>query len=208
MKVAVIGSGNMGSGFAKALAAAGMEVIIGHRDPAKAASLAEQIGANAQGGGIAAAIKLADIAIMAVPFGAYAETIKAAGELRGKILVDITNPVTPDFKGLVIGHTDSAAEQLQVLAPTAYVVKAFNTIFAPLLDKPARNGKILQVFVAGNETIAVAKVSELARKLGFDSIEAGPLTNSRFLESIGEMNIQFGFFLNGGTGIAPAWVRV
>ena len=67
MKVAIIGTGNMGAGLATELAAAKFEVIIGSRDPAKAAALAEKIGGGAQGGGIAAAFKLADIAILALP---------------------------------------------------------------------------------------------------------------------------------------------
>ncbi|MFC3058453.1 NADPH-dependent F420 reductase [Paenirhodobacter populi] len=208
MKIAVIGTGNMGSGFARALVAAGKEVIIGHRDPAKAAALAADIGSNVEGGGIPVALKVSDIAIFALPYDATIAHLKEAGDLTGKILVDISNPIAPDYKDLVLGLTTSAAEEIQKAAPTATVVKAFNTIFAGLLAQEARPGKTLQVFVAGDEPSATGKVRDLAAALGFAPTDAGPLTNSRFLEPIGEMNIQFGYFLGRGTGIAPAWVSV
>lgn len=206
MKVAVIGTGNMGSGLASALAGAGHEVVIGARDLVKAAALAEQIGHGVVGGGIAAAVKLADVVVLALPFAAAEEAISLAGDLSGKVLVDISNPVSPDYKALVIGHTTSAAEEIQKLAPEARVVKAFNTIFAQLLAPEARQGKALQVFIAGDDSQAKTTVAELARTIGFDAVEAGPLSNSRFIEPIGEMNIHFGYFLGKGPVVAPAWV--
>ncbi|MBS1130726.1 MAG: oxidoreductase coenzyme F420-dependent [Proteobacteria bacterium] len=208
MKVAIIGTGNMASGLANTLAGAQHEVIIGSRDPAKAAALAEKIGHGAQGGGIEAATQLADVVILAIPYGGVAEAIKAAGSLSGKVLVDITNPISADYKSLVIGHTTSSAEEIQALAPTASVVKAFNTIFAQLLPTEARQGKTLQVFVASDDAAAKAQVSVLAQSIGFDAVDAGPLSNSRFIEPIGEMNIHFGYFLGKGTVVAPAWVQV
>lgn len=208
MKVAIIGTGNMASGLANTIAGAQHEVIIGSRDPAKASALAEKIGHGAQGGGIEAAAKLADVVILAIPYGGAAEAIKEAGSLDGKVLVDITNPISADYKSLVIGHTTSSAEEIQALAPTASVVKAFNTIFAQLLPTEARQGKTLQVFVASDDAEAKTQVSTLAQSIGFDAVDAGPLSNSRFIEPIGEMNIHFGYFLGQGTVVAPAWVQV
>ena len=208
MKVTIIGTGNMGAGLAPTLAGAGHEVTIGARDLVKAAALADKVGRGAVGGGIAAAARLADVVILALPFGAAAEAVKLAGDLAGKIVVDISNPISADFKELVIGHTTSAAEEVQKLAPQARVVKAFNTIFAQLLAPESRSGKTLQVFVAGDDPAAKAVVSELAKSAGFEAVEAGPLSNSRFLEPIGEMNIQFGYFLGKGPSVAPAWVQV
>ncbi len=208
MKIAIIGTGNMGAGLASALASAGHAVSIGARDLVKAAALADQIGHGAVGGGIAAAAKLADVVILALPFAAAAEAITLADGLAGKVLVDISNPISADYKELVIGHTTSAAEEIQKLAPQARVVKAFNTIFAQLLAPEARTGKTLQVFVAGDDTAAKASVADLAKSIGFEAVEAGPLTNSRYLEPIGEMNIHFGYFLGKGPVVAPAWVQV
>ena len=208
MKVSIIGTGHMGTGLAATLAAAGHEVSIGARDPAKAAALATSVGHGAVGCGIAAAAQLGSVIILALPYGAMADAIAAAGDLAGKVVVDICNPVTADFQGLALGHTTSAAEEIQKLAPQARVVKAFNTLFAPLLAVDARKGKTLQVFIAGDDAPAKASVAELARSAGFEPVEAGPLANSRFIEPIGAMNIHFGFFLGKGTVVAPAWVQV
>jgi NADPH-dependent F420 reductase len=208
MNVAIIGTGNMGTGLASVLASANHEVAIGARDPAKAVALAEKIGHKAVGVGIAAAVKRADIVILALPYGAVGDALQAAGDLSGKVLIDITNPITADFRALEIGHTTSAAEEIQKCAPNAVVVKAFNTIFAPLLPREARTGKTLQVFVASDDAAAKARVSTLAQAIGFEPVDAGPLSNSRFLEPIGEMNIHFGFFLGKGPVVAPAWVQV
>jgi hypothetical protein len=208
MRIAVIGTGNMGAGFARLFANADFDVVIGHREPAKAAALAEKIGPRAQGGGIEAATKLADIVFLALPYGAIEGVLRAAGDLSGKVLVDITNPISADFKNLVIGHTTSAAEEIQSLAPKAKVVKAFNTIFAQLLPTDARKQRILQVLVAGDDSAAKSEVSRLAKAVGFEPVDAGPLSNSRFIEPIGEMNIHFGYFLGWGPVAAPVWVKI
>jgi NADPH-dependent F420 reductase len=208
MKVAIIGTGNMGAGLAAALATNGHEVSIGARDLVKAAALADKIGHGAVGGGMAAAAKLADVIILALPFAAAADAIRQAGDLTGKVLVDIANPISADYKELVIGHTTSAAEEVQKLAPQAKVVKAFNTIFAQLLAPEARQGTSLQVFIAGDDGAAKEAVSALAQSAGFTAVDAGPLSNSRYLEPIGEMNIHFGYFLGQGPTVAPAWVPV
>lgn len=208
MTIAIIGTGNMGSGIAKLLASKGFDVAIGHRDPAKAAALASEIGPRAQGGGSEAAVKLADIVILAVNYGTAEAALKGAGDLTGKIVVDISNPITPDYKALTVGHTTSAAEEIQKLVPGAKVVKAFNTIFAQLLPTDAREGRDpVQVFIAGDDDAAKKAISDLVAKVGFQPVEAGPLTNARYLEPVGEINIHFGFFLGWGTSAAPAWIK-
>ena len=207
MTVAIIGTGKMGAGIARLLAGKGVKVAIGSRDPAKAASLAKEIGANAEGGGLTAAAKLGDVVILAVPYTAAVETIREAGGFAGKILVDISNPITEDYKALTVGHTTSAAEEIQKAAPGAKVVKAFNTIFAELLPAEARKGRGVQVFVAGDDEAAKKVVSEIIARGDFEAIESGPLSNARYLEPVGEINIHFGFFLGWGTSAAPAWIK-
>lgn len=207
MKVAVIGTGNIGAAYARALAEAQYEIVVGDRDPGKAAALAQEIGAKAEGGGIAAAFKLADLVILALPYQAIEGVLAAVGDLTGKVLVDVSNPISEDFKDLMVGLTTSAAEQTQAAAPGAHVVKAFNTIFAGLVSKQAREGRKLQVFLAGDDATATAKVREVAQALGFVTVDAGPLRNSRFLEPVGMMNIQFGFFLGAGPTTAPSWAH-
>lgn len=209
-KMAVIGAGNMGSGLARALAAAGVEVVLGVRDAGKAAALAEGSG-SVPVLDVAGAVAVADMVVLALPYSASVQVLEGlpAAALQGKVLVDISNPVTADFQGLQLGTSTSAAEAIQAAAPGALVVKAFNTIFAQLLAADARQGKApVQVFVAGDDADAKARVQALVRALGFEPVDAGALRNSRFLEPVGAMNIQFGFFLGWGPAAAPAWVRL
>ena len=207
MNIAIIGTGNMGAGLARLLAASGHQVVIGARQPEKAAALAAEIGPEVKAGSIAAAVKLADIIVLALPYGAAAEALKGTGDLAGKIVVDISNPLKPDFSGLTIGHTTSAAEEIQKLVGKAVVVKAFNTVFAQLLPRGARAAHALQVFVAADDAAAKAKVTELAASAGFEPVDAGPLGNARSLEPIGMMNVAFGYALGRGPTVAPAWVN-
>lgn len=208
MKIAVIGTGHIGAAYARALAQAGFSVVIGARKPAQAAALAQDIGGQAEGHDVAAALARADTAILALPYPAMAGVLAEAGDLSGKVLVDVSNPVSENFQDLVVGLNTSAAEQVQAAAPTARVVKAFNTIFAGLVPAAAREGRRLQVFVAGDDAAATERVRALAQALGFAAVDAGPLRNSRFLEPLGMMNIQFGFFLGAGPATAPAWTHV
>ena len=207
MKIAVIGTGNMGTALAREIAGADHELIIGARNVDKATSLAKKIGPQVEAGGISAAIKAADLIVMALPYEANLAALKGV-DASGKILVDVSNPITADFKDLIVGHTTSAAEELQAHAPGARVVKAFNTIFSDLLLREARNGTSLQVFLASDDAKAKRAVESLVRAMDFEPVDAGPLRNSRFLEPMGEMNIHFGFFLGWGTVAAPIWQRV
>ncbi|PPU38814.1 NADPH-dependent F420 reductase [Xanthomonas arboricola] len=205
MKYAVIGTGSIGTAYAHVMADAGLELVIGDRQPEMAAALARRIGRESEGGGIAAAVKIADLVLLALPYPATIAALANLGDLAGKVLVDLCNPISADCQDLLIGLTDSAAEVLQVAKPRAFVVKAFNTIVAQLVPVPARCSRKLQVFVAADNPGARAEVQHLASLLGFVPVDAGGLSNSRLLESIGLLNVQLGHVLGGGTGSAPVW---
>lgn len=204
MNIAVIGTGNMATAIAERLVASGRSVLIGGRDIDKARALANAIGDRARAVTIGAALAEASIAFLAVPYDAVGGCVK---ELAGaaKILVDITNPITPDYMGLTLGHTTSAAEEIQKLVPNARVVKAFNTLFAAVVKNPESLGRTPQVFIAADDQEAEGTVAQLIRDMGFAPIYAGPLANARFLEPVAELNIHLGYALGHGTTIAPAW---
>jgi len=209
MNIAILGTGNMGSALARLAAEAGYEVMIGSRDLAKAAQLAGTIPGRVEGSSVASAASLADLIVLAVPYSAAAEILREAGSLDGKVLVDITNPITPDYMALTIGHTTSAAEEIQKLAPRARVVKAFNTIFAQVLPAEARaQTQPVQILTAADDEAARALVAEFIARTGFAHVAAGPLANARYLEPVGELNIHFGYALGWGTAIAPSWSRL
>jgi predicted dinucleotide-binding enzyme len=192
--IAILGQGNMGKGLAGRLAD-GFALNLGARNP-QAGQL-----------GYADAVAGADIVVLALPYDAALEAIKSLN-LAGKTVVDMTNPVTADFSGLTLGHTTSAAEQLQLAAPGARVVKAFNTIFAGLFSAPRSATAEVPVFIAGNDEAAVVAVTELARAAGFAVETTGALDAARLLEPVGMLNIRLGYGLGQGTSIAPTWLRV
>ena len=192
--IAILGTGNMGSGLANRLAGKA-NLVIGSRTP-EAGQLT-----------YADAVAKADIVVLALPYDAALEAAKSLS-LAGKTVVDMTNPVKADYSGLQLGHTTSAAEELQKLAPSANIVKAFNTIFAGLFAAPASETQAVPVFVAGNDEAAVDAVADLARTAGFAVENAGTLDAARLIEPVGMLNIRFGFGLGRGTSIAPTWLKL
>jgi predicted dinucleotide-binding enzyme len=205
MKVLVIGAGNMGSAFVKQLYAAGHAVTVTARDSAKASALAAQYsGTRAVAGANAADGQ--DIIILATGYADAVGALSAVGNLTGKVVIDITNPLTADYMGLTVGHSTSAAEQIAASVPDAHIVKAFNTLFAQVLSQGAKLGnQTLTVFYAGDNEAAKASVKTLAESLGFATADAGALKNARYLEPLAGLNIYFGYGAGRGTAIAPAW---
>lgn len=205
MKVLVIGSGNMGSGFAKRFAAADHQVAVTSRNADKAQKLAKDVGAQAVPSADAA--KGRDIIVVATPFDQAVEALKAVGDLKNKVIVDATNPLSADFMSLTVGHTTSAAETIAASVPGAHVVKAFNTIFAPVLSEGTSFGEAkAPVFVAADDVQAKDAVKTLAKSIGFDVIDAGNLKNARYLEPLAGLNIYLGYGAGLGTSIAPTWL--
>jgi len=208
MNISILGTGNMAKGLAGVFAAAGYSVVLGSRDAARAANVAREVGASVAGADLKTAAERADVVVLAVPYAAAAETIAAAGGLGGKTVVDITNPLTDDYTGLTLGHTTSAAEEIQKLAPRAKVVKAFNTIFASVLAAGGKAaGEAATVFIAGDDADATATVERVAAKAGFAPLQVGRLAVARYLEPLGGLNIALGYGRGLGTDIAPTWQR-
>ena len=150
--------------------------------------------------------KSSDVTFLAIPYDAAADVLSEAGGFDGQIVVDVTNPMKADFSGLAIGHSTSAAEEIQKKAPGAKVVKAFNTVFASVLANGGKaGGKASTVFVAGDDEEARKQVAALARSAGFATVETGGLASARLLEPVAALNIALGYGLGHGTDIAPAW---
>jgi hypothetical protein len=140
MKVTVIGAGNMGSAFVKQLVRAGHQVSVTARDSAKATAVASA-NPGAKAVATAGAASGADAVVLATGYADAASALQAVGELQGKVVIDITNPLTADYMGLTLGHTTSAAEEIAKAVPGGEIVKAFNTVFAQVLAEGADLGK-------------------------------------------------------------------
>src|SRR5262245_56109595 len=130
MKIAIIGTGNVGAAVGQGWGTKGHEVVFGVRDPKspKAQAAAKAAGARAKAAGVKEAATAGEVVVLAAPFTAAQEALRSAGDLAGKILIDATNPVKGDLSGLAVGLTDSAGEQVARWARGAKVVKGFNTI--------------------------------------------------------------------------------
>lgn len=207
MYIAILGTGSMARGLAQRFAASGYAVVLGSRDAERAHVVAAELGQGVQAASVRGAAEAADVVVLAVPFSAARETLAAADDLGGKIIIDITNPLTEDYGGLTIGHTNSAAEEIQRAAPGARVVKALNTVFASLLAEPTINGAPVTAFYAGDDEAANATVRAILERAGFKPEFAGALRNARYLEPVAGLNIVLGYGLGGGTSIAPEWRR-
>jgi NADPH-dependent F420 reductase len=209
MNIAIFGIGNMASGLATLFAKAGHQVTLAARDDAKAQSVAADLGNGIAAASFADAAAGSETVVLAVPFDAAADVVAAAGGLAGKVVIDISNPMTADFSGLSLGFTTSAAEEIQKSAPAAKVVKAFNTIFASVLQNSGKvSGEATTVFVASDDAEARKSVAALAASAGFHALEAGGLAVARYLEPVAALNIALGYGLGHGTDIAPTWQGV
>ena len=208
MNITIIGSGNMGSAFARQLTAAGHKVRVTGRNAAKASELASQF-PGAEAVAQQAAAKDADAIIVATPYESAVESLRALGDLNGKVVIDITNPLTPDYMALTIGHDTSAAEEIAKALPGAQVVKGFNTLFAQVLAAGADfgAGRKATVFVASDSERAKQTAKSLAESMGFETMDAGGLKNARYLEPLAGLNIYFGYGAGLGTTVAPTWLR-
>lgn len=208
MNITIIGAGNMGRGLVKQLAKAGHQITVTARDVAKAAGLAVEF-AGVKAAAPADALGDANVVIVATGYADAVPALQSLGDLTGRVVIDITNPLTADYMGLTIGHTTSAGEEIAAAIPGANVVKAFNTVFAQVLtDGPTLAGAQVPVFYAADSEQARQTVRVLIDSIGFLPVDAGPLKNARYLEPLGGLNIYFGYGAGHGTTVAPAWIGI
>lgn len=196
MKIAILGFGNVGKKFANLFSEAGHEITIGLRSvpnqelPYPSTTFKE-------------AAEATDILAIAIPFDACADVLPQLGEVaRGKTIVDSTNPLNSDWSPKLLGQENSASEEISRLLPDAYVVKAFNTIFADVMGEPIKDGQAITAFIAGDNNEAKQKVISLARDVGYAPVDTGPLYTARYLESMAHLNIHIAVGQGGGTNAA------
>lgn len=184
MKIAIIGTGHVGSAIAHGLARKGHTVILGARNPGAegVTRLAAETGATTMLP--RAAAEAAEVILLALPWAAATAAIADLGPLPGKVVIDCMNPlgVVDGALGLMIGHTTSGAEVVQSLLPQARVVKTLNQVGAEIMARNAQLPHRPVQFIAGNDGAAKVVVADLLRDLGFDPLDAGDLTKARLLE--------------------------
>lgn len=185
MKIAVIGTGNVGRALGKSWAKKGHQIIFGSRDPhgEKVRELLAEAGSNASATGMAEAGAGAEVIVLATPWDTALQVVEALGDLAGKIVVDAINPIGPGFQ-LAVGTTSSGAEQIAGWAKGAWVIKAFNTTGWETMADPIYHGEPATMFLCGDDAEAKSVVVGLAEDLGFETADTGPLATARYLEPL------------------------
>lgn len=196
MNIAILGAGNVGATLGNRFAECGYSVSFGVPNPQKYTDR----GLSGTIGTVAEVTQAAEIILLAVPSNAIEQAIKECGDLRGKILIDATNPLGMTEKGLAltVGFTTSGAEKIAALAPEAKLVKCFNQTGFGNMATP--NGSVM--FVCGNDPGANEIVRQLAAEIGFDAVSAGDLAQARLLEPLAMLWIHLAFTTELGRDFA------
>lgn len=200
MRIAVIGTGHVGGALGTGWARAGHEVIFGSRDP-RDSEVAALKAKNSSVSGMKDAAERGGVVVLAIPWSAVPEVIaEVKSELRGKVLIDCTNP------SMQWPHMDHAAgsggEQVAKLASETKVVKAFNTTGFENMRDPKYPDGAVTMFYAGDDAAAKKVVHSLAKDLGFDPVDAGPLAQSHALEVLASLWGGLAYGQKMGRGIA------
>jgi predicted dinucleotide-binding enzyme len=208
MKIAVLGTGRVGSVLGSQFAAHGHEVMFGSRDPHsdRVHQLVKSIGGDTRASTIDVAGGWGEVVVLATPWSAAEEVLQAAGDLDGKVLVDATTPIGPNGM-LLTGFDTSGGEQVAAWAPGAQVVKAFNATGAGNMVHPEYGPLPTSLFLCGDSVEAKRVVSQLGAEMGFDPVDCGPIIVSRYLEPLAMLWAQLAFQQGFGPDIAFVLAR-
>jgi len=196
MNVTIIGSGNMGRGIGTRAVAGGHSVTFVDANPEIAEKTAADVRTSAKNGAKVSTAslgdaQLGDVVVFAVWYGTNIELARQLGnKLAGKVVVDIANPLNSTYDGLATAPDSSSAEDLaKAIANGAKVVKAFNTTYAGTLLSGSVAGQPLDVFIAGDDADAKAKVAQIVTDGGMRAVDAGPLHRARQIEGMQLLHI-------------------
>jgi predicted dinucleotide-binding enzyme len=200
MDITIIGTGNMARGIAtRALGGDNSVTLLGH-ETATATALAADLNGDVATGIVGDPVN-GDLVVLAIPYDAIDDVLgRYVGQLDGKTVVDITNPVDfSTFTPLDV-EAGSAAQEIAEKVPSAKVVKAFNTTFAGTLVAGTVAGEQLDVLIASDDEQAKASVMQLVESGGLRAVDAGPLARAHELEAVGYLHMSLQESLGTGFG--------
>ncbi|MEN9221712.1 MAG: NADPH-dependent F420 reductase [Thermostichus sp. BF3_bins_97] len=212
MHIAILGAGQVGSSLAKAWAKHGHFILLGTRDPQSEkiqALLAEltQLGSpTPQAADGATVVQKTEVIVLSTPWAAAEATLHSCGDLKGKILIDCTNPIGPGFT-LTHGHSTSGAEQVATWANGARVYKSFNQTGYEGIAHPLFEGRRAVMFVCGDESEGKQVVLRLTEEVGFEAVDAGSLASARLLEPYAMLWIKLAMNFGQGRTFAFGLLR-
>jgi predicted dinucleotide-binding enzyme len=196
MKIGILGAGIVGSNLAKALVAAGHEVMLSSREPAseKMQTLIAEIGAKAQAGTVESTVAFGEVILVAIGWQNGLEaTLKSIGDWSGKVLIDTTNRLGGKYER-------SAGEDIARITG-APVLKAFNTIGAEHFVKPKIGATTLTMVVCGDDA-AKDKALALVSDVGFAPIDLGGIDQCHLVEALAAVWIRLAYQRGYGRDIA------
>lgn len=192
VRYGVLGTGMVGQAIGSKLVATGHAVRMGSRTAGNenAAAWSAGAGGNASEGTFADAAAFGETVFNCTAGSASLEALEAAGggNLAGKLLVDVSNPL--DFSAgmpptLSVCNTDSLGEQIQSTFPEARVVKALNTVNCDVMVNPGMIAGDHVVFVCGEDDAAKAQTTQLLGEFGWPAervIDLGGIAEARATE--------------------------
>ncbi len=210
MKIGFLGLGQVGGTLARKLGAKGHSVFLAAREPKSQQlfDLSQEIGANAQVELIQTAIEKSDVIVLATPWSAVDSIIESCSDqLKGKVLIDCTNPLMPDLSGLLALSEQSAGEYIQKSLPATKVVKAFNTVGFNIMANPILEGRKVAMYFCGNDEEARFLTQQLITDIGFQPVDAGDISASRLLEPFALLWIKTAYKFGVGRGFAFSLVK-
>jgi len=180
LRIGIIGTGNMAMALGKALFAAGHFVAFGSRRPETRKEFHIEVGTDTRIYGVRAAIDAGEIVIITLPYKEVAATVrKHAESLRGKVIIDITNPFAAQPN-----NGDSGAQvTATAIGDGARVIAAFKTNFSNTFEQPVDStGESREVHYAGDDEEAKEVVAGLIREIGFKPVDCGSLAEAVVLD--------------------------
>jgi len=206
MKIAIIGAGKVGTTLGEQWKGLGYDIYYGVRNPSDLKY--NDLRTYAVVSFILKAVETANIVVLAVHWNSAKEVVETIQDaLADKILIDCTNPVAPDLSGVAIGHTTSAAEQIQAWAPGCVVVKAFNQIGFNIMADPVLDGRKSILFIASDSEPACQTVEKLATDIGFEVVIMKSLRDARLLEPFAMLWISMAYKLGYGREFAFSLIK-
>jgi len=212
MRIGILGSGLMGGKLGTLFARAGHDVTFSYsHSPDKLKKLARKAGKTARAGSPADAARDADALLLAVHWSRMEDVLHQAGDLKGKVIVTCSLPMSQNDSTLVIAHASSGAEALAKMVPRAKVVSAFGTVPSEVLfdvfEGKRRTRKPSLVY-CGDDARAKRVAKRLIADVGFDPIDAGPLKIARYAEPFTLLIAQLAYEGKGGPELAYRFERL
>jgi len=201
MRIAVIGAGRVGSTLGARCSAAGHDVLYGVRNPDDPKYEGLEVET------VAEAIEGTEVVLLAVPWPAVRDAVADLGDVGDRVVIDATNPLSPDLRTHERHPELSGAEQIAAWLEGGRLVKAFNTTGSGNMADPGYPGGVPLMLVAGDDPEAKRVALALATDIGFDAVDAGTLAASRDLEHVATLWIRLAYGLGHGPDIAFSLLR-